>query len=330
MHERRHEKYQRQLAKKRRRGCAPRPWTFVVLILALGIGIYAVVSGNTNPEFITDWQPLSRIYSYNEIIPTATPNPATATVETRPTSTLALPMVPISTQDIVNTGYLSLVNHQHKAPSDPAQELLVSAWPTVAVSRIEGMYLHNSALRAVSEMFDSARDQNVSGFFVSSAFRDFDHQANLYGDGSNSAYVMPPGHSEHQTGLAADILVTGIGMHEMANVPEGLWLQHNSYRYGLILRYPQGAEGITGINFEPWHFRYVGQVHAYYMTKRGFVLEEYIDYINNHGQLSFEKNGETHHIFVQSPVDGMIYVPYGRQFTVSCNNKGDYIIWTTE
>ncbi|MCL2360598.1 MAG: M15 family metallopeptidase [Defluviitaleaceae bacterium] len=328
-HDRYLQNQKRRPVKKNRRGCSPRPWTFVVLILALGIGIYTIVSGMNQPEFA----PGPILSSYEGISDTPEEDYDTSETETEEVyneAPLPLPMVSISTRDISNTGYLILVNHQYPATGNPDSSLLTAAWPTVAVSRVDDMYLHHSALRAVSEMFASARTQDVTGLFVSSAFRDFYRQAYIFGDGSNSAYVMPPGHSEHQTGLAADILIADIGMAEMAHSPQGRWMADNSYRYGLILRYPQGMEHVTGINFEPWHFRYVGQIHAYYIMKRGFVLEEYIRYIHNQGHFSFEKNDETHHIIFQLPQNGMIYVPYGRDFTISADNKGGYIIWTTE
>jgi len=292
------------------------------LLFALGIGIYTLASGIDRDEaaLINDKYLYEPRETYNEI-------DEYKKIEDEPE--FPLQVVAISTHDIVNTGYLSLVNHQHPAPGDPDPNLLTPAWPTVAVSRVEGMYLHNSALRAIAEMIESARSLEVTGFFVTSAFRDFDAQAYLFSDGENSGYIMPPGHSEHQTGLAADILVIGQGMMDLPYTPEGQWLAGNSYRYGLILRYPQGAEHITGINFEPWHFRYVGQAHAYYMMKRGFVLEEYIIHLQDQGHISFEKGGETIYVIFQRSQSGMIYVPYGRNFTVSSDNMGGYIIWTT-
>jgi len=233
------------------------------------------------------------------------------------------------TRDLLDTRYLALVNHNHPAPHEPKPGTITPAWPTVAVSRIDGMYLHQSALRAVSEMFATALQLDAGAFFVSSGFRDIYHQAYLYGDGSNSDLVMPPGYSEHQTGLAVDILVVGLGMWCLVNAPEGLWLAANSYRYGLILRYPQGAEYITGVQFEPWHFRYVGSVHAYFMNRHDLVLEEYIQYIREQGQISIQKGGNTYYVFHQVPQDGIIYVPEETNFLVSGDNKGGYIIWTT-
>jgi len=304
-------------------------WLIIIaVILVLGFGMYAIFANEDQSEQMAE----NNFRSADTNIERERENPDD-TYLNAPSSTPApaptIPLTQISTSDVIDTRYLALVNHQHPAPADPASYLLSAAWPTVAVSRIEGMYLHNSALRAVSEMFASARFAEVGAFFVSSGFRDFYRQAYLFGDGTNSEYVMPPGHSEHQTGLAADILSVGLGMHELANAPEGHWLANNSYRYGLILRYPQGAESITGINFEPWHFRYVGRVHAYYMMQMDFVLEEYIAYIHERGHFSFDKDGTTHYVLFQRPTGGNIYVPYGRDFLVSGDNKGGYIVWTT-
>jgi len=301
---------------RRRRGCAPRIFVLFAILLTLGFGVYAMVANNDedyiNEEAEDYYIPDEYTQAYEEdaLIP-------------------SLPLTPISTHQIIDTGYLALVNHNHPAPAEPDPALIAQAWPTVAVSRIDDMFLHQSALRAVSEMFTSARELDAGAFFVSSGFRDFYRQAYLYGDGGNSDYIMPPGFSEHHTGLAADILVVGIGMHELADTTEGRWMAANSYRYGLILRYPEGTQHITGIAFEPWHLRYVGRIHAYYMMQNNFVLEEYIDYIHNRGYFSFEKNGYTHYIFHQVPEGGMIYVPEGLDFVASSDNKGGYIIWTT-
>jgi len=245
-----------------------------------------------------------------------------------PASNIPLTRIPV--RDIEDTGYLALVNRQHAIQSEPYGGLLTGAWPTVAVSRVYDMYLHRSALRAVSEMFSSARQDEVAAFFVSSGYRSYYAQANIYGDGSNSDFVQPPGHSEHHTGLAADILAPGIGMADMAYTPEGAWLAANSYRYGLILRYPQHATAITGIAFEPWHFRYVGRAHAYFMKRNNLVLEEYIAYIHNYGKISFEKSGQTYYVMHKVPKDGMIYVPYETEFVISTDNKGGFIVLVWE
>ena len=86
------------------------------------------------------------------------------------------------------------------------------------------------------------------------------------------AYVAIPGTSEHELGLAVDINEAG------GADPWGLynWLAAHAHEYGFILRYPQGKESITGIDYEPWHFRYVGKEAAAEIYSRQVTLEEYL------------------------------------------------------
>ncbi|MGL5973144.1 MAG: M15 family metallopeptidase, partial [Oscillospiraceae bacterium] len=94
-----------------------------------------------------------------------------------------------------------------------------------------------------------------------------------------SKWVAPPGSSEHHTGLALDIVTPKYTTLNagFANTDAAQWLYDNSYKYGFILRYPKGKEEITEINFEPWHYRYVGKGHAYEIKVNKLTLEEYLD-----------------------------------------------------
>lgn len=95
-------------------------------------------------------------------------------------------------------------------------------------------------------------------------------------------YLTEPGHSEHHTGLALDIvdgpwIVAGRGLEQSYETQESYdWLIDNMSDYGFILRYPEGKENITQIAYEPWHFRYVGVENAKFMEEHSLVLEEYI------------------------------------------------------
>lgn len=103
--------------------------------------------------------------------------------------------------------------------------------------------------------------------------------------GKTKEYLTEPGHSEHHTGLALDLID-----EEWVNAGRRLepdydtqasqqWLVSTMSDYGFILRYPKGKEDITGIQYESWHFRYVGQDHARFMKEHNLVLEEYIELI---------------------------------------------------
>lgn len=93
--------------------------------------------------------------------------------------------------------------------------------------------------------------------------------------------INKPGASEHQTGLAVDVVGVNawnrIGNldERLADTKEFKWLNSNAYKYGFILRYPKDKVSITKVNYEPWHFRYVGIPLATYLTKNHLTLEEY-------------------------------------------------------
>lgn len=90
--------------------------------------------------------------------------------------------------------------------------------------------------------------------------------------------VAVPGTSEHQLGLALDIVDTNNQNLDSSqeNTPVQKWLMANSWKYGFILRYPKGKSEITGIIYEPWHYRYVGKEAAADIVARGITLEEYL------------------------------------------------------
>ncbi|MEG2653790.1 MAG: M15 family metallopeptidase, partial [Ruthenibacterium sp.] len=79
-------------------------------------------------------------------------------------------------------------------------------------------------------------------------------------------------------GLAADIVALDDQLldEKQAETPEQVWLMEHCAEYGFILRYPEGKEAITGVTYEPWHYRYVGKEAAQYITQQGLTLEEYL------------------------------------------------------
>ena len=87
--------------------------------------------------------------------------------------------------------------------------------------------------------------------------------------------VADPGSSEHHTGLAFDVAITGEA--SFGATKQSVWLAQHCWEYGFILRYPADKTAITGISYEPWHIRYVGREHAMIMRIENLCLEEYID-----------------------------------------------------
>lgn len=91
--------------------------------------------------------------------------------------------------------------------------------------------------------------------------------------------VMPAGYSEHETGLAVDIVALSNQLLDdsQESTPETQWLQENCHKYGFILRYPKDKTDITGIDYESWHYRYVGKEAAAYIKKHNLTFEEYLE-----------------------------------------------------
>lgn len=145
--------------------------------------------------------------------------------------------------------------------------------------------LENRKLRkkAKEEFINMAIDAKKEGFniILVSAFRDYNYQENLYNyysqeKGKSYADMCSAraGHSEHQTGLAIDVADISLDYDNFESTKEFTWMINNAYKYGFILRYPKGKFHITGFKYEPWHFRYVGDI-AEYIFKNNLTLEEY-------------------------------------------------------
>ncbi len=124
---------------------------------------------------------------------------------------------------------------------------------------------------------------------IISGFRSYSYQSGLYqryanrdGYAAADRYSARAGHSEHQSGLAADINSLE---QSWGNTAEGKWLADNCYKYGFILRYPQGKESITGYMYESWHIRYVGVDVATRIYNGGdwLTLEEYLGITSEYG-----------------------------------------------
>ncbi len=141
----------------------------------------------------------------------------------------------------------------------------------------------------LQKMFNDARARGL-GLFVAEGYRSNAKQQSLLdekiktyqsdgyiredAEAQARKWVALPGTSEHQIGIAVDINAdTDISKSEDVYK----WLEKNSYKYGFILRYRADKTEITGINYEPWHFRYVGKDAAKEMYDKGLCLEEYIE-----------------------------------------------------
>ena len=182
---------------------------------------------------------------------------------------------------------LLLVNKKHKIPENYSMELEELELTHRADKRI---------IEPLKQMLADARKEGLSPIICSS-YRTNDKQKQLYNSKTMeyrregysledaeemaSYWVAIPGTGEHETGLAVDIVSENYQMLDegQEKTQEQKWLIDNSYKYGFALRYPTDKKEITMINYEPWHYRYVGIENATYMKEHDMCLEEYIDYL---------------------------------------------------
>lgn len=165
-----------------------------------------------------------------------------------------------------------------------------------AVAEIENNYYFDArAVGYLQEMLAAGRREGLD-FWVCSAYRTIEKQTDLFEDkvrrvtaetgltgeaarekaGTEVAF---PGTSEHNLGLAVDIVARDYQIldEKQARTEEARWLKENCWKYGFILRYPTDKTEETGIIFEPWHYRYVGEKAAKEIMEQGICLEEYLD-----------------------------------------------------
>lgn len=160
---------------------------------------------------------------------------------------------------------------------------------------VDGQYFDTRAVDSLNALLNAAKSQGYTTY-LSTAYRPYSTQAYIfYGKASQIAYsgeiqyadaemmareiVAYPGTSEHQLGLAVDIVdssSTVLDAEKVEDMPLLQWLTKHCHEYGFILRYPKDKEEITGW-YEPWHFRYVGVEAATYIMEKGLCLEEFVE-----------------------------------------------------
>lgn len=179
---------------------------------------------------------------------------------------------------------LRLVNPWNRLPDGYVPEL---------TTLTNGLQVDTRCYPALQKMMDDCRAAGLSPI-ICSAYRPWETQTRLFNtnveqlkqrgmtqeqaETETAKSVAVPGTSEHQLGLALDIVDQSYQLLEedQQNTPTQQWLMANCWKYGFILRFPKDKEAVTGITYEPWHYRYVGEEAAKAITESGICLEEYL------------------------------------------------------
>lgn len=207
------------------------------------------------------------------------------------------PTVPVQTDPPAETTKTKL---QPPLPLDDWRMVLVNPWNPVPDNFAPSLTILANGTevdrRCCQDLQEMLTDCERAGLepSICSGYRTLENQQRLFDDKirhlqeegmspeqarSEAATVVAiPGTSEHHLGLALDIVDAGYPFltEEQEQTPTQKWLIENSWKYGFILRYPSGKSDITGIIYEPWHYRYVGREVAAEVYASGLCFEEYL------------------------------------------------------
>ncbi len=168
---------------------------------------------------------------------------------------------------------LILVNKYNQLPSSYEPSDLIN---------VEGVKMKSEAGNKLLEMMEAMRNDGLK-IIAQSGYRSYETQKSIYNNKVSSRGVEEadkvsarPGHSEHQTGLAIDLSIDGTLEKTFGDTKQYEWLNENAYKYGFIMRYPLDKIYITGYDYEPWHYRYVGLEVASVIKNENLTYEEYL------------------------------------------------------
>ena len=252
----------------------------------IGIAACALITF-AGVRFINARMDSASAQQYQAVLPTQLPQGTLAPVHTDYINATPAPTAAALSADELNAGdgwMLLLVNSSNAIPDGYA--------PTELTELSNGQSVDKRIYPSLQSMFDDARAQGVYPV-VSSGYRtakqqqsEIDDKIQEYIDDGKSedeartlaaTYVAQVGYSEHEAGLAIDIVAKA---NKSDDDTVWAWMKEHCAEYGFILRYPEGKEGVTGMSYEPWHFRYVGVEAAQKIMGAGITLEEYLGQVN--------------------------------------------------
>ena len=178
-------------------------------------------------------------------------------------------------------GDLVLVNKYSRLASDYVPDGLVTVEPAYS----NGGMLKSEVNDAFCDLVEAMWAETGLHLVNASPYRSYQTQKNLYAryrtqysEAATDRFSARAGYSEHQTGLALDVIAPGGTLGGFQNTKQFVWMRDNAHRFGFILRYGEGMEYITGYKYEPWHYRYVGVEAAAFIYENDLTFEEYYAY----------------------------------------------------
>ena len=186
----------------------------------------------------------------------------------------------------------------------------------------KGLMMNRCMMSAFKRLSDDVKDKFGENLFIMSGYRTADEQQELF-DEKGSSVAEPAYASEHQTGMALDVYVQNFSGSAFIKSEVGQFVNSECYKYGFIIRYPLKKSKITGIDYEPWHLRYVGLPHSEIIHKSSIAFEEYKDLFESDKFYSYDGYLISH----QSGKNIEIPVEF-KNCVISPDNYGGYYITT--
>lgn len=181
----------------------------------------------------------------------------------------------------LSKNYTVLVNKYYHLEKDYKPEDLV---PCALMYAYDNNQLREEAYEAFKRLFNAAQKEGYT-IIINASYRSYEAQGKLYqnykvsyGQKYADTVASRAGFSERQTGLSIDVSKVNSSLAKFEETDEFKWMKENAYKFGFILRYPKGKEKITGYEYEPWHYRYVGIDIANEIHKLDITFDEYYAY----------------------------------------------------
>lgn len=207
--------------------------------------------------------------------------------------------------------------------------ILVSSDYPITTDRTEALVLLDEknliageAAQPLAELIRASEAACGEKILFTSVYRTLAFQKSIYGV---NPFAAKPGESEHHSGLSADIKVEGYAQRRFIMSKTGKWMAKNAHRFGFIIRYPLWAEKRTGVDYEPWHLRYVGNPHAEIIYRMKITLEEYLALIETG---AFYRYANT--VISRQTGEKIDFPKTVRDIWVSRDSRGGYIAWGTD
>ncbi len=270
----------------------------VILIVAVAVGLLLYFNQHRIFVFCQN-HGICKTKSELELVTPETESVSLSDMENNPRFTLDQSMMLINTTHTIAEGF----------------EFNIEEYKDTTV------YMNSCMLDAYAALSRAVTDNTGKKLYVSSDVRTREEQEALYLEDPTTATL--PGASEHESGLCVDVYVAYYAGDAFLESRAGRFVNSHAHEYGFIIRYPSYGEDSTGIRFEPWHIRYVGQPHAEFIYNNNLTLEQYIDQLNI-GE--FYQIGD--YIISRQIADGeSLQIPMNAtEVTVSPDNTGAYVI----